>query len=119
MAKIERFQIIKFESEVVNSTVGILVPEGSVFLKVAALHDGIYAMYAVPELVTMNREDHLFYVVRPQESIPADARFIDILTVIVEIPQIDKETGQQVDLQQGVVMYPIFRKEAGKIVKLN
>jgi hypothetical protein len=69
-------------------------------LKVLTLSEGIYGYYEIGELETTSTELHRYIVIRPGNSIPMDAIFVDILSMIVELPE-----GKG----QGTVVFPLYR----------
>lgn len=94
---IDKKIIVDFSVKDFKEVYLVPIPEGSKLLKVMALHDGIYAWYAIPSMV-MKPDVNKFVIVKPGESIPPSAELIDILDTIVETKK-----------GQAVVVYPIFK----------
>lgn len=76
----------------------IVVPEGSKLLAVKILHDGIYAFYAIPEIEVALNQREVFVLMKPNQSIPDNAEFIDVLDTVIETPQ-----------GQGIMIFPIYK----------
>ena len=82
----------------------IEVPDtiGSKLLKATTLHDGIYLWYEIPEFISNSNTRFDEFIVIPEgKPIPVGATLVDILDVIIDIP--DKPD------QQGIIIYSIFK----------
>lgn len=104
--KIDKYPLKLFSDSNNDMEVSLLLLQGSKFLKVTALPDGIFAWYMIPELEVPMDQKETFYFHRSSNSVPNNAEFIDIIDVIVQSPK-----GEQ-----GVVVFPIFRLQESKII---
>lgn len=96
--KVERYLMKSFEDKETAGVSKIVVPQGAVFLKAKVIHDGIYAWYEIPALITPQDQKEEFVILKPEQDIPVDAVFVDVLDVIVDTPQ-----------GQGVMIFPIYK----------
>lgn len=99
--KVERFPIQMFENTDFKENYPIVVPEGSKLLAVKILHDGIYAFYAIPEIEVALNQKEVFILMKPNQSIPDNADFIDVLDTVIETPK-----------GQGIMIFPIYKLKA-------
>ena len=95
--KVEKFLLHSFEEGISKSENVILVPEGSIFLQLSMLHDGIYAWYQVTELIADSKEEK-FAILKTNGSVPDNADFVQIIDTIVDTPQ-----------GQAIVIFPIYK----------
>lgn len=95
--KVVKILVKAFASGSPTNIEQVTVPEGSMFLDVSILHDGIYAWYRVPELVTETITERFYFSI-PDKDIPDDAKFIRVLDTVIETKE-----------GQGIVAFPIFK----------
>lgn len=98
--KLARYPIQMFEAQKPEEKSAVVVPEGSKFLQAVILPDGIHVFYEVPEIETTDRRTDVFYLLRPDQSIPENCEFVAILDTIINSPQ-----------GQGLVLFPIYKQK--------
>jgi len=99
--RVQRFLLKSFEEKENKPIYTIIVPLGSKFVKAKVLQDGIHLFYETVEIETTSTEFHRYAILNGKESIPANSAFIDILDMIVELPE---EQGGQ-----GIIIFPIYK----------
>ena len=99
--KLERYPLHLFGDQEQKEEINILVPQGSKLVSAKVIHDGIYVWYAVPELEVPQDQKETFIILKPNQSIPENATFVDILDVIVETPQ-----------GQGIMIFPVYKSNS-------
>lgn len=98
--RIAKFPVKLFATQTSDPTASILVPEGSNFLTLEALPDGVYAFFTVPELAVGGMDKHTFWTGNLELSVPENAEFIKVINFFVS----DDKTGQE-----GMIIYPMFK----------
>jgi hypothetical protein len=89
--KLQRFKLFGFEeSSSEDKTYSIVIPGGSILRKAVIFHDGIY-IYNGTQIIK-------FLIANPKMDIPFNAKFIDILSTIMETKE-----------GQGVIVFPIYQ----------
>lgn len=95
--QVKRFLLHSFEKKGMDDMYTIILPHNSEFLKMKILHDGIYAFYSVANKDTEMRKDN-YVILQPEQFIPINSDFIDILDTIVEVQE-----------GQGILLFPIYK----------
>lgn len=86
------------------SKVSAIMPIGSRFLSVKILHDGVVSWFAIPEIETEEKEEHQFYLMKPDESIPDGYEFADVVDTIIEVPTRE-------GLRHAALVIPVYYKK--------
>ena len=94
---IKPFKIKDFQTP--DNEVSIAVPTGSIFRTMKIFHDGVYAIYEVPELVMNTYITDKYVLIGRDKSIPNGAEYIDILDLIVELPIKEGDTVPEQAIQ--------------------
>lgn len=108
--KVERQLLIPFGDQEPQYEITQMWPIGSKFLKLVTLPEGVYAFFAVPDIVSVNKDPHIFVIAGPNQVIQSDYEFVDIVSVFTEVDESRVPEGQDKADFQAVVVFPIFRK---------
>ena len=99
--KLQKFLLKAFDDKAPEPLIHLTVPDGSIFQKAIILHNGINLIYAVPEIQVISTRIDTYVIPEPDQSIPDEAIFVDILDGIFEIP--NSGGGQ------GVILFSIYK----------
>lgn len=99
--KIQRFSLKKFDNKEPPPLIHISIPDGSKFLKIIIVPDGVEAVYEVPEMLIGTTRMDTYTIIKPNQSIPLDTVFVDIVDYLFE--------NENSPGQQGVVIFPIYK----------
>lgn len=104
--KLKKFILKSFQDPNLKDA-AVEAPMGSVFRKAMIFHDGIYAYYEVPDLAIEGGSTMVdkFKLLGPNDSIPNDGVFVDVLDMIIELPL---NQGEKIP-QQGIQTIPIYK----------
>lgn len=103
---LEPYDITQEERKEINT---VVVPEGSVFLRVLALMNGIYVFYQVPEIDTGQVREDKFATIGQNGSVPEGFdEYVDVLAV----------PAQTADGEQALMLIPIYKKPHAKVQSL-
>lgn len=121
MGKVDKQMLIKFgDDQEVKYMFKQNWPQGSKFLKLVALPMGIFAYFLVPDTLlenadgTLMSEEYTFIVAGPEISPDANDEFIDIVSVITEVPEEELKASKLPSDYQAVIIFPIFMRKERK-----
>lgn len=116
MPKIDKSLLVRFGPEPKDEYIQSW-PKGSKFLKLITLPEGIYTLFSVPSVMSVDAggalesEDFTFVIVKPGQEVPNNCEFLDVVSVFSEMtPESLKEQGLPSDYQ-AVILFPFYIKQ--------